>query len=269
MKQLQLKDIQKVSLDILKDVHEFCISTGINYSLAYGTMLGAIRHKGFIPWDDDVDIVMPRPDYERFKKTFKSGRGNVLVTEENSYIAFSRVCDTQKTKAGKSLWPWTKLDVGLWIDVFPLDAIVENQQQFSNQIHRLEPLFAKQLKARNALVHPSRSFGLVQNVKQLVKNTLYCNLDVRKINQSIENNARKMEWGESTVCSQLVCGSTTREYYDKSWITKTTLMPFEDSEFCVATGWHELLAAYYGDYMRIPPVEEREQHTSYIKFYWK
>ena len=105
-RQLELADIQKLSLGILKDVHDFCMSHGITYSLAYGTMLGAVRHKGFIPWDDDIDIVMPRPDYERFKKSFKSQCGNALVTEQESYIAFSRVCDTRHTVASKSLWPW-------------------------------------------------------------------------------------------------------------------------------------------------------------------
>ena len=66
MKEMTLKDVQGVSLDILKDVHSFCESHHIRYSLAYGTLIGAIRHKGFIPWDDDVDIVIPRPDFTRF-----------------------------------------------------------------------------------------------------------------------------------------------------------------------------------------------------------
>ena len=179
-RQLGLKDIQRVSLDILKDVHAFCISNGINYSLAYGTMLGAVRHKGFIPWDDDIDIIMPRPDYERFKKSFKSSKGNVLVTEDESYIAFSRVCDTQRTMTGKSLWPWSKKELGLWIDIFPLDAVENDKQMFHDKIQRLESLSTKQIKARNAKVCPSMSFGVIQNLKQLVKNVIYLNLDIKK-----------------------------------------------------------------------------------------
>ena len=65
MKKMTLEEIQSVSLDILKDVHAFCVRNDIHYSLAYGTLIGAIRHKGFIPWDDDVDVVLPRPDYEK------------------------------------------------------------------------------------------------------------------------------------------------------------------------------------------------------------
>lgn len=150
---MQLRDIQKVSLEILKDVHEFCISNDIKYSLGSGTMLGAVRHKGFIPWDDDIDIVMPRPDYERFKNTFRSSQGYVLVKEEDSYIAFVRVCD--------------------------------------------------------------------------------------------------------------------KEFLDKSLFEKTVLMPFEDAQFCVAQGWDKILKVNYGDYMKLPPEDKREQHTSHTHFYWR
>ena len=267
--QLSLKDIQRVSLDILKDVHAFCISNGINYSLASGTMLGAVRHKGFIPWDDDIDIIMPRPDYERFKKSFKSSKGNVLVTEDESYIAFSRVCDTQRTKTGKSLWPWSKKELGLWIDIFPLDAVENDKQKFHDKIQRLESLSTKQIKARNAKVCPSMSFGVIQNLKQLVKNVIYLNLDIKKINNTIIDEATRTHWDDSSVCSQLVCGTSINEFYSKSLFSKTVLMPFEDSEFCVAEGWDAFLKYNYGDYMKLPPEEDREQHTSFVKFYWK
>ena len=98
MKEMTTADIQQVSLDILKDIHSFCQKENIKYSLAYGTLIGAIRHRGFIPWDDDVDIMMPRPDYERFIRTYHSAQGYEILPEgEESMIAMARVYDVQRT----------------------------------------------------------------------------------------------------------------------------------------------------------------------------
>ena len=99
MKEMTLREVQLFGLEILKDVHHFCTLNGIRYSLAYGTLLGAIRHKGFIPWDDDIDIVMPRPDYEKFCKTFKSDAGYDIFSpvEGDCYLGYARVCDLKRT----------------------------------------------------------------------------------------------------------------------------------------------------------------------------
>ena len=91
MKEMTLREVQLFELDILKDVHEFCMANHINYSLAYGTLIGAIRHKGFIPWDDDRDIVMPRPDHDRFCRTYKSEAGYEIFSpiQGNSYLGYT------------------------------------------------------------------------------------------------------------------------------------------------------------------------------------
>lgn len=98
MKEMTLREVQLFELGIRKDVHEFCMANHINYSLAYGTLIGAIRHKGFIPWDDDIDIVMPRPDYDRFCRTYKSQAGYEIFSpiQGNSYLGYTRVCDFKK-----------------------------------------------------------------------------------------------------------------------------------------------------------------------------
>ena len=75
MRKMTLQEIQTVNLELMKDIHAFCVKNNIHYSLAYGSLIGAVRHKGFIPWDDDIDIMMPRPDFERFSHEYKSEKG--------------------------------------------------------------------------------------------------------------------------------------------------------------------------------------------------
>lgn len=71
MKPITTHELRKIQIEILKSIHNYCQENNLRYSLAYGTLLGAVRHKGFIPWDDDIDIMMPRPDYEQFLKGYR------------------------------------------------------------------------------------------------------------------------------------------------------------------------------------------------------
>ena len=132
MKELSLKELQGCCLEILKDVDAFCRTNEINYSLAYGSLLGAVRHKGFIPWDDDLDIVMPRKDYERFCREYRSGNFR-LICQDNTpdcFIPFARVTDFTRTES-RTYAPWmgSMQNPGVWIDVFPLDYAPDDESE--------------------------------------------------------------------------------------------------------------------------------------------
>ena len=114
MKEMTLNEIQNVSLEILKDFHKFCVKNNLTYSLDSGTLIGAIRHQGFIPWDDDIDVIMPRKDYDILCKTYRSEKGYKIISNINqsSFIFFARICEMDKTVVYTDL-PWYKEETGV------------------------------------------------------------------------------------------------------------------------------------------------------------
>ena len=117
-------EIKSLQMEILCSIHNFCVNNNIRYSLAYGTLLGAIRHKGYIPWDDDVDILMPRPDYEKFLKLYPGYNKNhtvqTYINDDSYYLAFAKVYDNR-----------TELIVfptrtGVFVDIFPVDGLPDS-----------------------------------------------------------------------------------------------------------------------------------------------
>ena len=130
MKEMTTKEVQQVSLDILKDFHNFCIKNGLHYSLSGGTLLGAVRHNGFIPWDDDIDVQMPRPDYDKLLHTYQSENGYKIYSrelpefaEQKMFYTHARICDTSRTHVDTGIRPWISENVGIWIDILPCDGI--------------------------------------------------------------------------------------------------------------------------------------------------
>ena len=141
MQELTLKELQEASLSILVDVHNFCVKNNIKYSIDYGTLIGALRHKGFIPWDDDVDIVMPRPDYERFCNSFNSNNYQLIYygNDSTAFAAFARVVDCNKTHY-ETERPWTKQESGVWIDIFPIDAVEADSKIYAKRYKKLKKM---------------------------------------------------------------------------------------------------------------------------------
>ena len=156
--ELSLEELHNQSLQIVVEIDSFCRQNGIRYTLAFGSLLGAIRHKGFIPWDDDIDLAMPRPDYNRFVRMFKVD-GLVCVAPETntSYLTFARVADARATWC-KPFLPWSskRNDLGVWVDIFPIDGESDDMKEFSSQIDIFTALNDENREARERIfLHPS------------------------------------------------------------------------------------------------------------------
>lgn len=271
MREMSLKDIQGVSLDILNEIHEFCQGNSIRYTLYYGTLLGAIRHNGFIPWDDDVDIAMPRPDYDRFINSYVSKKGYKLFSREineneNVYIPFSRVCEMEKTMVISPIIPWCSSLTGVWIDIFPLDGIDEDQTMAQNRINRVNKCRRQCFRVRRSMGNLIWRRGLKFNLKTILlkltyKNKLY--LFDRFISICQEKDYD---------CSKFFSTLVNPEYSEilpKSSCDKFLLNKFENTEFYVMNGFDLCLRSMYGNYMQLPPVEKRIPKQDYLNFYWR
>lgn len=273
MKELTLKELQGEELKILKDVHAFCIKNDIRYSLYGGTLIGALRHKGFIPWDDDIDIIMPRPDYTRFCREYMSDQYKLADIESNKdyMLGFARVYDDRKTTIISKL-PWLPTGVGVWIDVFPADGLPDDKAEIERVYKNAIRLRSKLLFARGAFAEYSSYDSLMGKAKLFFKKLLTMNgyiakAYVRKLDKLIKKNNfdNSPMWGSLSN----IRGMYEHKHHFIETFQTCVEVDFEDMKALAMNGADEMLRERNGDYMKLPPESERVPKQSYIHFYWK
>jgi len=269
--ELSLEEIKKIELDILKDIHRVCEKNGLRYYLAGGTLLGAIRHKGFIPWDDDIDILMPRPDYMKFIKIYENeGDKKYKLTSpynnKNHLYTFTKVFDTRTIKIENGLNYDSENIGGIEVDVFPTDGLPDN-------IDKSNKYFRKQ-----KLLFHLYSFSVTKKsvnkniIKRIIKNTIVyiCRLiGKQRFIKVINNNAMKYEFDKSNYIGLSVTtyyGS--KERIEKKHYIEQIKVEFEGYLFNAPKNYDQYLSNLYGDYMKLPPEDKRVTHHEY-EAYWK
>lgn len=265
---LSLEDKKKVGYEILKYVSGFCEEHGIRYYLAYGTLLGAVRHKGFIPWDDDVDLFIPRPDYMRLLETFVGSHEYKLLScfNKKDYVyPFSKV----QSIYTKTLLPSGKvLDHGLGIDLFPLDGIPDELD-----LTTAEEIFKKENDVFINYVqkYDAYKFLNITSLKNRIKVFLYkASVMTGALNrkgQKLSTNPYDSEYDD---CSTVACVVGMHDGvftpFKKDWFTPRKLK-FEDAYFDAPACYDEMLSLLYPNYMQLPP--ESERITTHIAdFVW-
>ena len=274
---MTLQEIQGVGLEIMKDIHSFCVNNGIRYSLAYGSLLGAIRHKGFIPWDDDIDIMMPRPDFELFSVLYKSHDCFEMssVYDAETYVNYTRVYDT-RTLVKLPAWP-ARHGVGVWVDIFPIDGVSdqidERKKQFENLRHYTSLLM--EWRRYISRIHQGKLLTKIKAIYDIIVFKVTNHFEsVHRWHDEILKICKNHPFGKTEYCSSLVCVDANKtgrqEVFPASCFSDYQLSSFNDSEFFIVTKYDEILTTIFGDYLKLPPVEERTSHVlrDWV-FYWK
>lgn len=252
---------------VLAKFIQICNDNHLTYFGCGGTEIGAIRHQGWIPWDDDVDVMMPRHDYDKFIKFASKQISNEfeLVTPRtnNAYpLYFSKLCYHPSTLVEDAHIPFVN---GLYIDIFPIDGASDSMEEAQSNKNK----FAKLANQLNA-ISTHNSFGeyiaLLSSSKTWGRFThktiafFFRNAFRRHILKQMDDICYQHDYALSKqVC--VYCGSYgIKEVMPKEWVSGTTKMTFEGMEITIPSGYDAHLRHFFGDYMQLPPVEARVSH---------
>lgn len=262
MKELNLEELKRIQLDILSAVHEFCESKDIKYSISSGTLLGAKRHGGYIPWDDDIDIYLLRKDYKKLIQVFPEIYNNhykLVSLERNAEWdrPYAKVYDTDTLLIEENS---SKNHIGVNIDIFPIDNtpdLIKDWKKFN-----IKRRFLLDLHTIKSLKITKRRKWLKNITVALLKFPLLL-LSSRKIALEIDYFAQKYNDKDYLNVYENATGKHSIKPFPKNLFADLIKIPFEDRFFYAFKESEIYLNHTYGDWERLPAKEKRITHHSF------
>ena len=259
------EELKQIGLDCLLAVHCFCDAHQIMYSLACGTLIGAVRHKGFIPWDDDVDIYMLRDDYNRFLSSFKDDTGIYraisLETSKKWRLPYAKVYDSRTCVIEQANTNST--GIGFGIDIFPIDAAPDSYSEWKRyEKHRV---FLQRAFAMKKIVW-RKGRSLRKNLFLYTMKTLMLPVSMRRFAEYIDRYSQKYNNSSTSFLAEN-CFGTPNNRFKRNDFSCTVDLSFENNLLKAMSGYDNYLRAFYGDYMKLPPVEKQITHHTFDVFW--
>lgn len=246
-----IKELRQIQMGILDHLHQFCTSHQIKYSLAFGTMLGAIRHKGYIPWDDDIDICMPRADYERFLKCYQDTEYFQLKDRSRSkdyYFTFAKVVDSRTYLVEDEIEGY---HIGVWVDIFPIDYVADSPGS------RKRTFFFKNVLYKMRMCKLLRGNHLHSVVSYL--GYRFFPLPVSVVDRLIRCLIIRKQPTRTMGCMTENCRSP-KQCFPATVFADVRDLTFEGKTYCGVSDADTYLNCLYGDYMQLPPEDQRTTH---------
>ena len=256
----EINELQKIQLSMLKDFDSVCQKHRISYQLFSGTALGAVRHKGFIPWDDDIDVVMLREDYERFFDSASKELDNNKYYVQREFsehwpMFFSKLRLNGTTYIEKYHSHDTRIHQGIYIDIFPCDNLSDSRLMQKLQYIASKIVIAKSLYTRGYETNSTVKKCFMQFCR-ILPTEPFKRLCIRR-NDSSSLKVHTFFGGGKKF---------ERSIFLREWFEQSVKMRFEDSEFPVSAHYDEMLRVMYGDYMVMPTLEQRvcKRHAAIV-----
>lgn len=249
------KKLWAVILDIFVEFDQVCKKYNLRYFFDGGSLIGAIRHKGFIPWDDDIDVCMPRKDYEVFVSLSNEFKDPYFLqtpyTDPEYFFGFAKVRNSNTTGLTQ-MFKYQKYNHGIWLSVFPLDYWDENAEE--------EYEFIKALNIENSTYMRMTNPNLDEKNRERVKN--YSGRNPLDTYEEIQRRAQQFNDEKPQFMTAAV--SSVLSYKKKLWYAEdfatSIKADFEGYEVPIPVGYDRILKTVFGDYMSLPPVEQRGVH---------
>ncbi len=284
MKQISIEELKKIELDILKCVAEFCDKNQIRYYLCGGTLLGSVRHHGFIPWDDDIDIMMPRPDYLRFVKEFNGCNENYVVSSiENNpkhWQTVAKVVD-KRVYLKNELERIPEKYQRVMIDIFPIDGLPKSRLKQKilffeqNFLHILYAGSSYPMKSSRRYVDRGDAMG---NIKGWVRTFFkYLAIGLFRwiprtwVSKVMNQNASRVPFSTADEAACIVNFSygCEKERLPRREFEKRKKFSFEGESFWGSAAYDLYMTQLYGDYMTPPPPDKRVTHHGFTAYWLK